>query len=66
MHNLGLWRTDHQYSIIPVQVWARNKSHLFALCLQPLDLRFKPRGQKEVICEIKPVRNTFTAMDIET
>lgn len=64
MHNLGLWGTDHQYSIIPVQVWARNKSHLFALCLQPLDLRFKPRGQKKVICEIKSVRNTFAAMDI--
>lgn len=64
MHSLGLWGTDHQYSIIPVQVWARNKSHLFALCLQPLNLRFKPRGQEKVICEMKPVRNIFAAMDI--
>lgn len=64
MHNLGLWGTDHQYSVIPVQVQARNKSHLFALCLQPLNLGFNPRGQEEVICEIKPVRNPFAAMDI--
>lgn len=64
MHNLGLWGTDHQYSIILAQVWARKKSHLFALCLQPLNLRFKPRGQEKVICEMKQVRNTFAAMDI--
>lgn len=64
MHSLGLWGTDHQYSIIPVQVWARNKSHLFALYLQPLNLRFKPRGQEKWICEMKPVRNIFAAMDI--
>lgn len=62
MHSLGLWGTDHQYSIRQVQIWARSKSHLFARSLQALNWALKLSRSKKLFMTSNQT-NLFAAMD---